>query len=217
MTSPLWSRPVRRPRGRRRPSGRGRHRRRRTRRRSGSTRRARWPLRRPLRRRRRARCADAARAPTGASSTRARSSSSGRFIDALVSFHHVRPATAASWTADSSSSTSAVERFVDLVRRCSSFARSASNVAVAESSSTLTRAASSSRDSDSGFMASPFCFVAVPRRTYGGGPGHRIPENPSLRRVQRLGRSTSASWVREVTPSFTKTFRRWYSTVLVVM
>ena len=26
-----------------------------------------------------------------------------------------------------------------------------------------------------------------------------------------------ASWVREVTPSFTKTFRRWYSTVLVVM
>ena len=50
----------------------------------------------------------------------------------------------------------------------------------------------------------------------------RIHENPSLvgaRDLSRcqVGRSTCASWVREVTPSFTKTLRRWYSTVLVVM
>ena len=59
-------------------------------------------------------------------------------------------------------------------------------------------------------------FVCFRRRTSDGGPGHRISENPSLRRCQ-LGGSTSASGVRDVTPSFRKTFRRWYSTVLVVM
>ena len=59
-------------------------------------------------------------------------------------------------------------------------------------------------------------FVCFRRRTSDGGPGHRISENPSLRRCQ-LGGSTSASVVRDVTPSFRKTFRRWYSTVLVVV
>ena len=59
-------------------------------------------------------------------------------------------------------------------------------------------------------------FVCFRRRTSDGGPGQRISENPSLRRCQ-LGGSTSASVVRDVTPSFRKTFRRWYSTVLVVV
>ena len=36
-------------------------------------------------------------------------------------------------------------------------------------------------------------------------------------RQGQVGSSTCASWVRELTPSFTKIFRRWYSTVLVVM
>ena len=43
------------------------------------------------------------------------------------------------------------------------------------------------------------------------------PRKPQSSRARQVGRSTWASWVRELTPSFTKIFRRWYSTVLVEM
>ena len=104
-------------------------------------------------------------------------------------------------------------------RRCSSLARSASNVAVAESSRILTRPASSSRDSDSVFMVPPFDVGLWGERKTEGGfvESTKTPVSTGVDGTVQVGRSTCASWVREVTPSFTKTLRRWYSTVLVVM
>ena len=119
-------------------------------------------------------------------SWRARNSRIGLASASVVSSHHDRPASAASWTFDSNLLRSAV-RAVSISRpRCSSLARSASNAAVAESSRFFALTLSVSRASDSFCMASPLSRVAY--------------ETKVRRRVVRANPRKPQSYPAVVTP-----------------